>query len=356
MIIDAHVHAFPCFGTTAKSPDVPTHALFEQNKVRRFWGRMLTNTLDEKYIPSPGEDVGFRFGRYGRWCWTKHGKECWLQRFPTIMVEMEWTPEQMITFMDATGVDKGVVQAGYMETNYCREYFTDCMKKYPGRFIGTITLDYDLDKTEEHRKSELEKLKDSVNNLDMRGVFQGYPREQKADDVKLDPLWEKMSKLGVPHIFLAGFQPKEQYLDSLDRIERVLKKFSDLKAIIGHLGGNIRPPGDPNYTDTPKELMKILRLPNAYFEVGYVLAYENWDNWKENYAYPYPLHTDVIKRVYDEIGAERLLWASDMPNIYRTCTYRQCLDLVGLHLDFLSEEEKALVLGENAARVFGISV
>jgi predicted TIM-barrel fold metal-dependent hydrolase len=133
-----------------------------------------------------------------------------------------------------------------------------------------------------------------------------------------------------------------------------LKKFPDLSAIIGHLGGNIRPPSDPNYTDTPKELLKILKLPNAYFEVGYVLAYENYDIWKENSVYPYPLHTKVIKTIYEEVGAERLLWGSDMPNIYRTCTYQQCLDLVRLHFDFLREEEKSLLLGGNAARLFGV--
>lgn len=116
----------------------------------------------------------------------------------------------------------------------------------------------------------------------------------------------------------------------------------------------LRASSDPNYTDSPKELLKILKLPNVYFEVGYVLAYENWDIWKENSLYPYPLHTRVIKMVYDEVGAERLLWASDMPNLYRTCTYEQCLDLVRIHIDFLSEEEKSQVLGGNAARLFRV--
>jgi len=101
-------------------------------------------------------------------------------------------------------------------------------------------------------------------------------------------------------------------------------------------------------------LLKVLELPNAYFEVGYVLAYENWKFWKENYQYPYPLHTELIRMIYEKVGCKGFLWGSDMPNLYRTCTYQQCLDLVRLHFDFLNEEEKKSVLSGNALRVFGL--
>lgn len=355
MIIDVHAHVFPHHGSAAGYKDIVTHLMIQQDFIEKIWGRLVSNPADEKYKPNPGEDVNFRVGKYGRYYWNKHGKECWIQRFPTIMGEMEWPPEQMIAFMDSVGVKKAVLQSGsYMEINYNREYFAEIVKKWPDRFIGTVTIDYDIEKSEEYRQKELEKLRDSVLRDGMRGVFQGYPREQKADDERFWPYWEKISKLGVPHFFWTGFMPKDKYLDSLERIVRVLRKFPDLIGIIGHLGGNIRHHSNTNFTDTPSELLDFLRLPNAYFEVGYVLAYENWEIWKENFEYPYPLHTEVVRRVYEEVGAERLLFGSDMPNTYRTCTYQQSLDLVRLHFDFLSEEEKNLVLGGNAAKIFRV--
>jgi len=354
VIIDAHAHVFPHHGSPAGYKDIKTHLMMQQALIERFWGRMITNTLDKKYVPYSDEDVNFRVGKYGRYEWTKHGKECWLQRFPTIMVEMEFPPEHMIALMDGAGVDKAVLQAGYMEMNFCLDYFVDIFKKYPGRFIGTIMTDYDIDKGEDYRKSELMKLRNAVLSAGIRGVHQGYPREQKADDKRFEPFWSEISNLNIPHIFWTGFMPKMQYLDSLERIEKVLRKFPGVIAIIGHLGGNVRPADDPNYTDTPSELINLLKLSNVYFEVGYVLAYENWQFWKENYEYPYPLHTKLIKRVYDEVGPERLLWSSDMPNTYRTCTYLQCMDLVRLHFDFLNKEEKDLVLGGNASKLFKV--
>jgi predicted TIM-barrel fold metal-dependent hydrolase len=354
MIIDAHAHTFPHHGGASGYKNVRTHLKMQQAFIEKFWGRMITNTLDEKYKALPDENVNFRVGNYGRYYWDKNGKECWLQRFPAMMIEMEWPPEHMIAFMDATGIDKAVIQAGYMEINYCREYFADCINRWPDRFIGTVTIDYDITKHEDYRWGEIEKLRDAVRNKGMRGVFQGYPREQPIDDERFDPFWTELADLGVPHIFWTGFQPKKAYLESIARIERALKKCPDAIGIIGHLGGNVRPPGDQDFSDTPNELVEILKLPNAYFEVGYVLAYENWEFWGKNYEYPYPLHTELVRKVYDETGAEKLLWGSDMPNNYRTCTYQQCVDLVRLHFDFMNDDEKALVLGGNAARVFSI--
>ena len=217
-----------------------------------------------------------------------------------------------------------------------------------------MAIDYDIAKPESYREAELEKLRTSVRQAGMRGVFQGFPREQDITKKEFDPFWGEMERLEIPHIFLTGFQPKTDYLAYLGRIVNVLRRFPGLKGIIGHLGGNVRPSSDPNFTDTPSELRHFLKLPNAFFEVGYVLAFENWDVWGLNYEYPYPLHTEIIRRIYDEVGADRLIWGSDMPNIYRTCTYRQCLDLVRLHFTFLSSEEKDNILGLNAAKLFRV--
>ncbi len=76
MIIDAHVHAFPHFEIAAGYKDADRWKIRHQSDVTRLWRRMVSSTLDEKYIPDPGEDVGFRFGKYGRFYWTKHGREC----------------------------------------------------------------------------------------------------------------------------------------------------------------------------------------------------------------------------------------------------------------------------------------
>jgi len=353
IIVDVHAHVFPSLKNNSGYNDIRLNSQINQNKIRGAWGRMKTNTLDESYIPEPGEDVNFTIDNYGKFHWTKHGKECWMKRFPAIMQNLEWSPELMIACMDEVGVDKAILQSGYMEMNFEYSYFKEITKKWPERLIGTITIDYDIEKDREYRQKQIDKLKRITTNAGIKGLYQAFPRGQKIDDKKFEPLWKELSNKKIPHFFYVGFQPKEKYLNSLEQIEKVLRRFPGLTGIINHLGGNIRPNLDANYTNG-KELLKVLKLPNAYFEVGYVLAYENWKFWKENYQYPYPLHTELIRMIYEEVGCKGFLWGSDMPNLYRTCTYQQCLDLVRLHFDFLDEEEKKSVLGENALRAFGL--
>jgi predicted TIM-barrel fold metal-dependent hydrolase len=355
MIVDAHLHAFPHIGGASGYADAATHVAMHQGKVEGWWGRMVTSTLDERHMPCAGEAVDFRVGRFGRYTWRKAGRDCWLQRFPLTLEEIEWSPERMVANMDAVGVAVGVLQAGYMEINFCRDYFAQCVAKFPDRLISTVAIDYDIACDEAYRMAELDKLRHAVAGQNARGVYQGYPKGRPEDDPRFEPFWRLLGELGIPHILQTGFEPAARYLDSLKRLEMVARRFPETRLVIGHLGGNVRHPSHPGHTGTPDELMPLLRLPNVFFEVGYVLAYENVEVWGRDYEYPYPRHQALIRRIYDQIGADRLVWGSDMPNVERTCTYLQCLDLVRLHFDFMSEAEKQRVLGGTAAGLFGIA-
>ena len=58
-------------------------------------------------------------------------------------------------------------------------------------------------------------------------------------------------------------------------------------------------------------------------------------------------------RLVEGLGADRILWGSDWPPVERFLTYQQSLEIVRTQAD-LSGSDRALILGENAARVFGI--
>ena len=52
------------------------------------------------------------------------------------------------------------------------------------------------------------------------------------------------------------------------------------------------------------------------------------------------------------MGANKIMWGTDAPGLLTSGSYRQLLNYVRLHCDFLSEAEMADVLGLNALRVY----
>ena len=76
--------------------------------------------------------------------------------------------------------------------------------------------------------------------------------------------------------------------------------------------------------------------------------------WGGLWDYPYPEARDLIRDLRDRYGAGKLVWGSDMPNVERFCTYKQCLDYVRRHCDFLSGDEMKRILGGNVRELVGI--
>ena len=66
---------------------------------------------------------------------------------------------------------------------------------------------------------------------------------------------------------------------------------------------------------------------------------------------PWPDALEMLHRIFDAYGPERLCWGSDFPASTRFCTFRQSLEAVRAHCDFLSPEDLRLMLGGTLASV-----
>ncbi len=52
------------------------------------------------------------------------------------------------------------------------------------------------------------------------------------------------------------------------------------------------------------------------------------------------------------MGANKILWGSDIPSTFKKFTYQQMIDVVAKHPSFLSESEKSAILHNNAELFF----
>ena len=91
--------------------------------------------------------------------------------------------------------------------------------------------------------------------------------------------------------------------------------------------------------------MALLKRPNMYFEMLFCT------HWRE---YPFLGAQQMIERLCDELGPEKLMWGTDQYVVQGWCTYKQALNSVR-NSELLSEDERALIQGGNAARMFNIA-
>jgi predicted TIM-barrel fold metal-dependent hydrolase len=338
MIIDAHAHAWPYLGGASGYASAKDHLKYLQKSAANA-GPHLRMVGPR---PLEDEDVDFRVGKYGRTEWTKNGQECYLQMQAPVIKDMEWPPESMLAHMDWIGVDKGVLFQNHIYGKL-NEYLSECVRKWPNRFAATAQVDEKLAYTE----PILKEVKHCLTQLKLKGLYFQPQLTSGVDDPKYDPLWRLLVDLKSPVVWEIGvFKTLKEYLTAVGRLEAVHRRFPDLVGVFTHMTQHIKASSDPEALD-PQRIASFLRLPNLYLELGYFLPYDTMGE-----EYPYPMGLRFVKSIAGVIGAGKMTWGADMPATMRSCTYRQSVDVIRRHCDFFSEEERALILGKNAEKVF----
>lgn len=68
---------------------------------------------------------------------------------------------------------------------------------------------------------------------------------------------------------------------------------------------------------------------------------------------PYTLEIeDVVRTLVSELGAEKLVWGSDMPSCEEVVTYKQSMILFKTRCDFLTQDQREAILGGNLERLY----
>ena len=101
-----------------------------------------------------------------------------------------------------------------------------------------------------------------------------------------------------------------------------------------------------------KKLLALARYPNVAVKVSDLTSVSKSGKYPFHDAYPW------VKRVYDAFGPDRLLWGTGYPGVVRTDyqqpTVQQELDLIRKHVPFFTTQDRAKILGLNAARIWKI--
>jgi predicted TIM-barrel fold metal-dependent hydrolase len=295
-------------------------------------------------------DVDFRVGQYGQLAFTWEGEDYYVQYMPVGMQEMVCPPAFMIAQMVNAEVDHCILQAGggYGAMN---DYNAFAQRQHPDRFTGLAHIDEAI----ADHPAQLAELDRAVTGLGLKGLYfahdmsrHGYARN--VDDPDFVPFWDRVAGYKLPVFLELSATPdydRAGYLGNLRALDRVLQRYRTTRflLVMGPSVGYLAPHGR---WEIPDDALAVYRRENLQLEVMFPIS------WGGVWDYPYPEAQALIRGMRDLFGAAKLVWGSDMPNVERFCTYRQCVDYVRKHCGFLSASEKDLILGGNAAELVGL--
>ena len=129
-------------------------------------------------------------------------------------------------------------------------------------------------------------------------------------------------------------------------MDRWAQRHPEITAVLTHGIDSLRIfEGTPRAHEIPDEAMVLLKRPNVHVEI---MFYRYWP------PYPFIGAQQAVRRLCDELGPEKIMWGSDHYIVNLWCTYEQSLDYIR-HSEILSDEEKSLIMGGNAARMFNLT-
>jgi len=307
--------------------------------------------------------VNFRIDRArGRVVWTVEGEDYTKQFFPPNLRNLEYTPHSLIAEMDYAGVDVALLHTDPM-LGRDSAYLAECVRQYPGRLCAMAPVD------EWRIPGETGAVIDElVTAIEVQGLhaikfipplaYMAGP--EPWDDGPYRPFWEAAADLGVPVFFTLGagpeartraLSPAEQrqgYLDELGILVRWMVRYPDLVCGLTH-GFPWRAFLEGQRIALPPRIWEPFQNPNCHLEVSFPVRLGDL------FDYPYRPVWSVLEEMVARIGAQQLMWGSDMPFQNRFCTYRQSREWIERYCDFLSPEALENLMGGTAARVLGLA-
>jgi predicted TIM-barrel fold metal-dependent hydrolase len=245
---------------------------------------------------------------------------------------------RVVREMDAHGVSHCVLVQTICH-GWDNRYLAHCLKAEPKRFRGQGLID----PTDPDVAAELEEV---MKVPGMTGVrlspiyYKG--KDDWLDAKSSDALWEKAEQLGaIFNLFIAA--------DQLPKLEARLKRFPGVKVVIDHLA-RVDLGGKDAEAETRK-LLALARYPNVHVKVSELMILS------PSKKYPYRDTFPLVRAVYEAFGADRLLWGTGFPGATRAQAGRPALEdelaLIRKEIPFFSAEDRAKILGGNAAKLWG---
>ena len=256
-------------------------------------------------------------------------------RYPRISNERDYsparfTPQDLFVHTKPSGVTRIVlIQMSFYR--FDNSYMLDTMRAHPGVFSGVGIVD--------SAAAAPDRAMEDLARRGVRGfrIVPGGSPQTWLETPAMEAMWKMGAKRRLAMCPLVG-------PDALPSIDRMCSRHPDTPVVIDHLA-RIGADGTIRDADV-RALCALAKHRNLKIKVSAFYALGKKQA-------PYKDLAPLIRRVFEDYGPRRLMWASDCPfQVQAPHSYEPSIALIREGLPFLSAEDREWLLGRTAASVY----
>lgn len=254
--------------------------------------------------------------------------------------------EALLWEMDQNGVDHAAVVcarigggaggAGFAN-NDNNEYVTGAAAQHPGRITAWVDVDC-VWRRDHHAPGATQRLREIIDSTGARG-FTHYVSARNDGWLRSDDgraFFAEAERRGL----VASLAFSAEWFDDLAAIAQ---RHPELPILLHHLS-------NPSQgSQRQQDVDRLVRI-SVHGNVGVKVSGFNY-NSEARFDYPYPRSQELFRVIHDAFGPSRLYWGSDFPASRADLTYRQSIEVLRTHAQFLEPDDLTAILGGNAARL-----
>jgi predicted TIM-barrel fold metal-dependent hydrolase len=242
---------------------------------------------------------------------------------PSVHRQTPFTNDDLLREMDAAGVDRAVlVPPGWDPASVA--HAEEGVRLHPTRFAIMSNLAF-----ERPESRDLLPGWRRPGRLGLRLTFATPERLASLSDGSSDWVWAGAERHGIP-IMLAIWGRLAEAIP-------IAVRHPGLRLVIDHLGVPVthRTTDDAAFSDMAP-VLALARFANVAIKASGLPAHSTQ-------PYPYRNIHRYLHQAFDAFGPHRMFWGTDLTRV--PCSYRQCITMFAEALPFLSESDRALVMG-----------
>ena len=352
MIFDGHAYCFPSLRGSAgfSDPDQLRRHLQlaisgNQQPVWRVRDRATGDNealidASNRYELKGVKDSDFHAAENGRFEWTVDGEVYTKQYLPPQITDMSYPPDRLVAEMDYAGVERALLhRTPYLGIG--NDFIADCVKRFPERLMGLAHVEEWLISVDPD--TSVQKVEKAIQQQGLSALqflspqLNLYGQREAWDGENFRPFWDRVSELEIPVFFsLKGrVDPRvESYIEELKTLRRWVNRYPDVTVVLTH---GLEWPHfiKKDKIVLPEEVWVPFENPNLHLQLLFPISLGTvWD-------YPMTEVQPTIVECVERLGADRLMWGTDMPMIMR-------------YWSFLDTEQTDAILGNTSARLMGV--